>query len=381
MRVLFVNAHGTDVTVGGTELYVARLVDLTPALGVQPSLLTAFPSAEPNGAAIATLHERDWRRSRARRMQNHVGSVVAQPSRRLERLIAQMEPDVAHTNNLLGLSTAVWEVCRRLGVPVVHTLHDYYLLCPRVTLVQRDGTPCRPHPLLCGLRTRRLARWADTVRHVIGVSQHIVDRHSALFSKATTHVVRHPFQNTSRRRFAPPGERVRRLGYLGALDRHKGVEELLAAAPRLAEGGVRLHVAGDGRLREVVEAADKRGELDYRGHLTGPAKKEFLAGCELGIVPSIWEEPGGPPLTVFDWLSAGRPVLASPRGGLCEALDRLPGCVAVEPTAAGIVTAVRDLLDSRTWRSVAESVRPVETRSLEQWAGEHVAVYHAALSP
>ena len=40
-------------------------------------------------------------------------------------------PDVVHTHNLTGVSTAIWEVCRRLDLPVFHSLHDYYLLCPR----------------------------------------------------------------------------------------------------------------------------------------------------------------------------------------------------------------------------------------------------------
>ena len=50
-----------------------------------------------------------------------------------------------------------WQAARRQGIPVVHTLHDYWLLCPSTTLTRRDATPCRPSPFLCGARTRRMA--------------------------------------------------------------------------------------------------------------------------------------------------------------------------------------------------------------------------------
>src|SRR5205807_1521843 len=160
------------------------------------------------------------------------------PGPALRRAIADARPDLVHTNNLPGISSAVWESARQAGVPIVHTLHDYHLLCPRTTLVRRDGAPCRPHPLLCGVRTSRLRRFA-----------------------------------------------------------------------------------GDGPLRPELAAAAARGSLGYDGFLDGSRKLDFLAACDVGLVPSLWDEPSGPPYVVCEWLAAGRPVLATPRGGLAEAVE------------------------------------------------------------
>ena len=175
----------------------------------------------------------------------------------------------------------------------MHTLHDYYLLCPRVTLLQPDGTACRPHPLLCGLRTKRLARWAGAVSQLIAVSNHLLDRHASVFRERRT--TRSACKSRRRCRPPPPGDRLATLGYLGSLERTKGIDRLLAAAPGLARLGCDIRIAGDGRLREEVEAAAAREpNVSYEGPVAGERKDRFFEECDAGIVPSVWEEPGRP---------------------------------------------------------------------------------------
>lgn len=376
-RLLLVNAHGADEFSGGAERYVAQLADGMGERGFDVEILSAFPSHD-RGRRVTVLHDSDWRTSRSRRLRNHVGDVLAVPTKRLAELVGRAKPALMHTNNLPGFSTAIWGIAQRHGVPVVHTVHDYHLLCPRVTLMQPDGSPCRPHPLLCGLRTKRLTRWAGAVSHLVAVSNHLRMRHARLFPSATTHVIRlnvAPPEGT----FLPPGDRLRTLGYLGSLERTKGIEPLLDAAPGLARLGYQLRIAGKGRLREEVEAAAAREpNVSYEGHVDGERKDRFLARCDAGIVPSVWEEPGAPSMTVLEWLAAGRPVLISPRGGAAEVMGELDGAVPVEPDAAGIVRAVAELAAPERWRELVPQVRP-PTSNLEEWLSAHERVYEAAL--
>ena len=327
-------------------------------------VLAAFP-----GEADAVLHATDWRDDRLRRLRNHAGDVLAQPDAALERAVLASRPELVHTHNLSGISTAAWAVAARHGLPVVHTLHDYWLLCPRVTLTARDGSPCSPSPLLCGFRTRRLARWAGAVRAAIGVSRFVLARHAGLLGHAALHVVRHPVLPPPAAP-APPRPVPTTLGYIGSLDRIKGVELLLEAD--LA--GLRLRVAGDGRLRGRVEAAG----IDYAGVVSGERKRAFLAHCDIGIVPSVWDEPGGPPYTVIEWLAAGRPVLASRRGGLGEALDGLPGAIGIEPTPDAITGALRSLVEPTAWAAAVAAVGPIGSPDdLDRWLDDHERIYAA----
>jgi glycosyltransferase involved in cell wall biosynthesis len=375
LRLLLVNAHGADEFAGGAEAYAARLADGFSARGFEVDVLAAFPS-ETRGRRVTTLHATHWRTNAVRRLRNHAGDVISAPTRRLADVVARVRPDVVHTMNLPGISTAIWEVARRRGIPVAHTILDYQLLCPRVTLLQPDGTPCRPHPLLCGLRRRRLARWSGAVSHVIGVSKFVLDLHAGFFPNATLEKIG-LLAFPPRRSIKPPGARLATIGYLGALEHTKGVVQLLEAAPALRRLGVSVALAGAGRLRAEVEAAAAREpNVEYEGTVSGPDKDRFLERCDAGILPSVWQEPGGPTMVALEWLESGRPLLLSPRGGMREALPELPGAVEIEPTGEGITRAVEQLSAAEQWGDAVRRVRaPKDDRDLEAWLDKHESVY------
>ena len=377
MRVLLVSAHGADTSYGGAERYVSDLARGLRDRGHEPRVLSAFPPREtPEGIETAVLHATDWRTSRTRRLRNHLGDVVSLPGPALRRALADARPDLVHTNNLPGISSAVWEVARQAGLPVVHTLHDYHLLCPRTTLVRRDGAPCRPHPLLCGVRSSRLRRFAGAVSHVVAGSEHLLRVHRGFFPRATETVVRLPLAPLDGAAPEPPAGPLRTLGFVGGLAPTKGVRVLVEAAPALARQGLTLRVAGDGPLRPEVEAA---ADLVYDGFLDGPRKVEFLAACDVGLVPSLWDEPSGPPYVVCEWLAAGRPVLVAPRGGLAEAAKLLGGVFPLEPTAEGIVAALARLRDEAQWRAAVAAVPQPAADAVERWLDKVERVYRAAL--
>jgi len=373
-----VNAHG-DPAVGGAEKHVADLAAELTRRGHAVDLLQAFPDAGPPGfpGAREVVHSRHWRTSEVRRLRNHLEDVVVPLRPRVREVVASRSPDIVHTHNLPGLGTGTWEICRRLGVPVVHTLHDYYLLCPRVTLTRPDGRACNPG-LFCGLRSRRLGRSGEAVGDVIGVSRYVLDRQAHVFPDARRHVIRNP-SPTEHVASIPPGERLRTVGFIGSLTHVKGVRALLDVAPELVRRGCRLVLAGSGPLEPEVRAAEARGEVSYLGSVAGTEKAAFFDACDLGVVPSLWDEPA--PYTPLEWLSAGRPVLVSARGGIGEMMDSWSGAIAVDPTPEGIVSAVDRLLEPVTWRhAVARVRRPDSPVAFADWVDKHEAVYESAVA-
>jgi glycosyltransferase involved in cell wall biosynthesis len=374
MRVVLVNSHGADPAYGGAERYVRDLAHGLRERGHEAVVLSAFPPRADAGVETIVLHEADWRDSPARRIRNHLGDLASAPSRRIGALLAQIRPDLVHTSNLPGFGSGVWELARRAAIPVVHTLHDYHLLCPRTTLIRPDGRPCEPSPLLCGLRSRRLGRWAGAVSQLVAGSEHLLRVHRGRFPAAEQRVIRLPLSPPPAGRGAPsPGLSV--LGYLGALSEVKGVRLLLEAAEPLAAAGIELRLAGDGPLRPAVEASGVR----YLGRVEGAAKWEFLASCDAGVVPSLWNEPSGPPYVVNEWLAAARPVLTTRRGGLAEAIG---GAVrGFGGSAEELVAAATELRDERAWRETVAALPTVAGAQDERrWLDEHLEVYARALA-
>ena len=59
------------------------------------------------------------------------------------RFLDEVRPDVVHIGHLTMLSTLIVEEIARRNIPTIMTLHDYWLICPRGQLIDRDLKICR----------------------------------------------------------------------------------------------------------------------------------------------------------------------------------------------------------------------------------------------
>ena len=161
---------------------------------------------------------------------------------------------------------------------------------------------------------------------------------------------------------------------MGALTPVKGVRLLLAAAPSLVAQGFTLRIAGDGPLAHEVQSAE---HIDYVGRLREEALADFVGSCDAGLVPSQCPEGSARPYVVCDWLSAGRPVLATRRDALVEAA-RGGGVLTFADSPTGLVEALQGLRAGGEWRRLRATVPVVEDEAdVQRWLDQHEAVYEA----
>lgn len=57
-------------------------------------------------------------------------------------ILDQINPDIVHIQHLLYLSTKIIEEIRKRKIPVVFTLHDYWLICPQGQLFKDNTVVC-----------------------------------------------------------------------------------------------------------------------------------------------------------------------------------------------------------------------------------------------
>jgi glycosyltransferase involved in cell wall biosynthesis len=120
--------------------------------------------------------------------------------------------------------------------------------------------------------------------------------------------------------FEPPYD----LLYVGALDRHKGVERLVPVLERVREAGIdaRLTVVGDGGRRSAMEREVHERGLDefvtLSGRLPYAELPAVYARHDLFVYPGRWDDPS--PRVVLEALSAGTPVVGTEVGGVPAAV-------------------------------------------------------------
>lgn len=240
--------------------------------------------------------------------------------RRVQRKLAEVSPQLLHTNNLLGFSVSAWRAASSLGIPVLHTARDYYLLHPDSVLYakQRNIEPDSIGARCWSFLRRRAARDVDCF---VGISQfvHDIHRRQGFFADARTVAIHNGIDVHAEELEPLAPARGLRLGYLGRIEAFKGVEFIFRGIERsAARGSIELVLAGEGRNKYIQRLAERYAGVNHR--FIGYAKPdELFAQVDGLVVPSLWREPFG--RVVVEANAHGVPVLASRMGGLPEIVE------------------------------------------------------------
>jgi glycosyltransferase involved in cell wall biosynthesis len=236
------------------------------------------------------------------------------------RVLDVEKPDVVHSHSLTGFSCAVWDAVKSRRLPLVHTLHDYSLICPKTSMFSNSrncGRQCK----VCAGFTGPARRASDRVDAVVGVSRFTLERHldCGYFQRVPERLV---IYNALPDRAAPvarqrDARRPLRLGYVGQLVPTKGIGQLVAEMRVWASSQCELLVAGKGAAayeRTLREQAPPN--VRFLGFVD---PDEVYASVDVLVVPSLWEEPLG--MIVLEAYRHGVPVIAAHRGGLPEIVE------------------------------------------------------------
>lgn len=301
-------------------------------------------------------------------------------AREVAKVMDIERPDIVHSHGLEGFSTAVWRPVKARGLPCIHSMHSYYLLCPRATLFRR-GKNCVTLCGQCRVFASVRRRMAEKLDAVIGCSRFIVNRHLdfSFFRKTPLReVVYHGYAPGS---VSPPRRRRSgklRVGFLGRLDHTKGIEVLIgAAAPLLKE--CELQIAGKGAPAFVEKLKERAASLAVQ--FVGFVKAEaFLSEVDVLVVPSLWNEPSG--MVIIEAFAQGVPVIGSNRGGIPECIEENKTGFLFSPEHPETLTAAlerfisdRDLLARMQVDALSRSRELLPKRMIDGY----LAVYGKAL--
>jgi glycosyltransferase involved in cell wall biosynthesis len=234
-------------------------------------------------------------------------------------------------------------LARLLGVPAAIKLHgsDMNVVAelrgPRLLLGWAMSRAARVVAVSNALRDKAIALGAAS--DAVDVVPNGVDR--SLF---------HPRDRTGARRALRIGDDPMAL-YVGNVERHKGVVDLIEAFARFRKPGSRAHlfVVGDGtamsECRRIVDLAG--APVTFAGARPHGEIPTWLAAADVLVMPS-WNE--GTPNVVLEAIACGRRVVATAVGGVPD----------VVPEAAGVLVTPRDpeALAEAVWSTLARPYDP-----------------------
>lgn len=391
MRILHLSSLYAPEQVGGAELMVETLARTQAGRGHAVAVACASRRVEApalqDGVTVyrtghgTPFHSLDWpQHGRLDRLRYKLATQWnPQTVSRMEVAVRSFAPDVVNTHSISEITPAVWPMLRRLGIPVVHTLHDFTSLCTNGAMA-RHGQACAGQHLKCRLYSEPHRRCQRVVSAVAAVGTDILDRHLAAgffadIPGALRRVIWNPIApgRPSARQPRRPGDPVV-FGALGRIEASKGTDVLLAACRQLPPGGWRLVVAGraaDGleRYRALAEGLP----VTFVGYAE---KDAFLDLIDCLVVPPVWPEAFG--RTVAEAYGRAVPVIGTAVGGIDEQVGPGPWLVppgdadALAAAMARVVAAPACLPEGL---SRAETVR--SGTDPDAVAGAYLALYDA----
>ncbi len=272
-------------------------------------------------------------------------------------LVKQLKPDIAHIGHVNHLSTGLVDELSELEIPIVYTLHDFWLMCPRGQFLTRsignennfqlcekqDNRKCAVDCYRVYFGGREENEKADIEYWSSWVHQRMVETKSFVSKVnlfiAPSHYIRNRFIND----FGVPEEKIIYLdygfpveyltqtekskdkinftfGYIGTHIPAKGVNLLIEAFKQIDEPAT-LKIFGreNGQSTKALMqlAANSKNKIEFSGeYINHNLANDVFSHVDCIVVPSIWGENS--PLVIHEAQACKVPVITADFGGMKE---------------------------------------------------------------
>ncbi|MBW4630349.1 MAG: glycosyltransferase family 4 protein [Iphinoe sp. HA4291-MV1] len=263
----------------------------------------------------------------------------------IKEKISHFRPDIVHIHNFFPLlSPAVYDACQDAKIPIVQTLHNYRLGCPKA-MPFRDGKICEDcigkvvpwsgvvHGCYRGSWVQSASVATMLTFHTFrGTWQNRVDAYIALTNFHKDKMVQAGLPKDKihiKPNFVPApkfqSETSKLKNYalfVGRLSQEKGVAMLIDAYAQ-SNLSIPLKIVGDGPLDEVLrQQVQTKGlgeNITFLGRQNKATVLELMYNAKFLIFPSIWYE--GFPLAIAEAFACGLPVIAPKLGSMAEIVE------------------------------------------------------------
>jgi len=339
MNILLLNTLYPPYVIGGAELSVASLAEGLARKKHTVSVITLSPNGkyeqyQKNGVNVYRVPISNIYFPFSEKSQDYYKKAIwhiidtYNPliKKTIRGFIEKIRPDIVNTHNIGGFSVSVWGGIKYFGLPLVHTIRDHKLLCPKSSMF-RNNQECKSQCFDCRIYSWPRIKCTKYVDTVVGISQYILDRHKkhGCFPNAYQSVIYNAYKkNLNSDVGKKPGNKIK-FGFLGRIHPTKGLHKLIEAFCLLNTGFAELWIGGTGEdnyERSLKSLTSNMSNVIWLGYVK---PEELLCQVDVLVVPSLWQEPFG--RTVIEAFAYGVPVIGSDRGGIPELITEDTGWI------------------------------------------------------
>jgi glycosyltransferase involved in cell wall biosynthesis len=271
-------------------------------------------------------------------------------ARKVKQKIKEFRPDLIHVHNWhFAMGPLAFRTIHRLGIPIVHTVHNYRLLCPSAILLHEGKLFTNslqtsfPWKAVKNKVYRSSVIQTFWLAFIVWFHKKIdtwekIDKYVCLTSFAVKLFQKSNFGILKERFAIKPNfvigseineqiEREMHFLFVGRLSEEKGISTLLAAFKELP---FVIKIAGDGPLKdEVIKTTQNFSNFIYLGNLNSTEVSKVMQMAQALVSPSVCYE--GMPMTILEAFSTSTPVITSNLGAMISLISNESNGFLFEP--------------------------------------------------
>ncbi len=288
--------------------------------------------------------------------------------------VSSVNPAVVHFHLTVGLGVDFYESFLNGGIPYIVSLHDYYLICPRITMMDANGKNCggpetkkcqrcighfdqvdllyrvarRTNIPLPRMASSKVTRRNDRIhaflrgsRRILPVSGKVAEIFSTVFPDLDYTVSHIGSSSALAQRPLKTASSKTRLTFMGVLSEHKGAEILITLAEQTIREDVEFHFYG--RADSKWEKRAREVGVHIHGPFTPADLPSIMASTDVGLVLPIWEDNG--PQVAMEFVNYGVPVIGTKMGGVPDFVSEGQGLLFDPHSEDGIAEAISFIED------------------------------------
>lgn len=272
-------------------------------------------------------------------------------------LVKQINPDIAHIGHVNHLSTGLIDELNKLNIPIVYTLHDFWLMCPRGQFLTRsigkennfqlcekqEDKKCATDCYNVYFSGREESEQKDIENWSSWIHQRMIET-KAIINKVDLFIAPSKYlRNRFINEFSVPESKIIYLdygfpteyltqtekskektnftfGYIGTLIPAKGVNDLIEAFKQIDEPAtLKIYGRENGQSTKALKllASTSKNKIEFTGeYINHNLADEVFSKVDCIVVPSIWGENS--PLVIHEAQSCKIPVITADFGGMKE---------------------------------------------------------------
>lgn len=273
-------------------------------------------------------------------------------------LIKKLQPNIAHIGHLNHLSTGLVDVLEQFKIPIIYTLHDFWLMCPRGQFLTRSIGRAEGNFQLCthqddkkcaidcykvyfsGIkeneandveqweswvhsRMEEIKRIVSKINLFIAPSKYLKDRFEEDFHISRDKIIYLDYGFPTE--YLVPTEKIKKdepytFGYIGTHIPAKGVNLLIDAFKKIEKPAI-LKIFGreNGQSTKALQAmaCSSKNKIEFLGeYMNHNLVNDVFSKVDCIVVPSIWGENS--PLVIHEAQACKIPVITADFGGMKE---------------------------------------------------------------